>query len=131
MSFKVFIKEFLSLFKTDSVILGIPGLTIIAVAAILTITLLFRRLFSLVVIKYFQTLARKTKTELDDTLIQVLEKPLNSLIILLGFIASRMLLLSYINPNLDNTLQSLLQFSLVIILCWFFYSSADIISGFL
>ena len=71
-------------------------------------------------------MAARTATEVDDALIQVVEKPLGFMIILFGLVISRMLLVAHINPSIDRTLQSLLQFCFVMIVCWAVYRSADI-----
>ena len=124
-------EKIISFLNANSVIFGVPGTTIIAVVLILVATLIFRRFFSLVIIRYLRVLAAKTKTSLDDTLVSTLEKPLCAVIVLFGFVACRMILLPFINPGIDDILQSFLQFGLVIVLCWFFYRSADVFTGFL
>ena len=118
----------LNILNLDNFLFGIPALKIIAVTVIITVTLLFRRLFSVLVIKYLKKLAARTSTELDDSLIQVIEKPLGALILLTGLIISRMLLVAHINPSIDRTLQSFLQFCFVMILCWAVYRSAEVSS---
>ncbi len=117
--------------QPDTVVFGIPAPTGLAVLGIIFVTLVFRQLFSILIINYLKRLAARTATELDDTLLTVLEKPLGALIVLAGFMLVRILLVSYINPGLDEILQSILQFFLVIILCWFIYRSADVFTIFL
>lgn len=124
-------KSLFNILNPDNIIFGIPAFKVCAVLIIILVTLLFRRLFSLIIIKYLKKLAARTKTELDDVLIQILEKPLGFLIVILGFIISRMLLIAHINPSLDKTFHSLLQFGFVIIICWLVYRGADVFTLFL
>lgn len=123
--------ELLSLLKKDGLIIGIPAAKVIAVMVVLMAALLLRRIFSVVLIKYLKKLASKTKTDIDDALILVLEEPLSFLILLMGLILIRLLLIAHINPAIDETFQSFLQFCFVIIVCWFLYRGAEVFTVFL
>ncbi len=122
---------FQNIFNPNSLVFGIPASKVCIVLIIIAVTLVFRRLFSLILIKYLKRLAARTKTEFDDILIQILEKPLGFFIMLLGLVLSRMLLIAHINPSIDKTIQSLLQFGFVMIVCWLLYRSADVFTVFL
>jgi len=121
----------LDFFNHDKLIIGIPSGTLFAVAVVISITLLFRRMFSHLLIKYLKKLALRTNTQLDDALIQVLEGPLGLLILLGGIALCRMILVGHIDPRLDHTLQTFLQFCFVMVICWFVFRSAEVFRAFL
>ena len=79
---------------------------------IIIISFIFAKIISHIFKKYFQKLALKTKTKLDDILALTLEKPLTYLVFFLGiFFAFKYLAIS---QSLDNILNKV--FSVIIIL---------------
>lgn len=110
---------------------NIPDASFISVMVILLITLVCRKLFSHLIMAYLRRLAARTETTFDDALVEISEKPMSLLILLAGIILCRIVLAPYINPEIDRTLQKILGFLFVIIVCWFVHQGADILTAFL
>jgi MscS family membrane protein len=79
---------------------------------------------------YLKKLASRSATTLDDSLVEIAGKPLALLILLAGIILCRMILVPYINPEIDKTIYKILQFSFVVIICWSVHQSAEILTAF-
>jgi len=124
-------KEVLDFIDNNIVILGVPGTKFIVATIILILSLLLRKIFSIWVLKYIRKLAARTETTLDDALIEILNPPLSFLFLMIGLVITRMVIVSHINPSIDRTLQSILQFGFVIVVCWLIYRSADVFTGYL
>jgi MscS family membrane protein len=116
--------------NSDNILFGIPGSKLATVMLIILITLICRRLFSHIIMSYLKKLASKSETTIDDSLVEIAEKPLSLLILLAGIILCRMILIPYINPEIDKTIYKLLQFFFVVIICWSVHQSAEIITTF-
>lgn len=124
-------KELMNFIDTNIVILGVPGTKFIIATLILILSLLLRKIFSIWVLKYIRKLTARTETALDDALVQILNPPLSFLFLLGGIAITRMIIVSHINPSIDRTLQAILQFGFVIVVCWLIYRSADVFTGYL
>lgn len=124
-------KEVIDFINPDITILGIPGIKLVIATLILIITLLFRKMFSVWVLKYIRKLTARTETKLDDALIDILNPPMSFFILLIGVVITRLILVPYINPAIDRILQSILDFGLVVVICWIVYRSADVFTGYL
>ena len=62
-------------------VFDVPGTEVLAAVAVVALALVFSRLFSQIVLKYIQRLTRKTKTTLDDQVIDILRLPLSWLLV--------------------------------------------------
>jgi len=111
-------------------IFEIPGLKILLASLVLVISFLFRKIFSILVLRYLKRLTLKTKTELDDALLEILNPPISFLILLLGLSITQMIIGS-INPMIDHTIANAIQFGFVVVICWLIYRSADVFMNFL
>ena len=116
-------------FDTKLEIFGIPGLKLLIATLILVFSFLFRKLFSEIAINNIKRITKRTKTELDDALIDILNPPVGFLIILLG-IALTQMVLGPINSIVDKTFSKSLDFGFVIVFCWLIYRSADVFTRF-
>jgi len=116
--------------NTDNILFGIPGSALTTVIFIILITLICRRLFSHIIMAYLKKLASKSETTLDDSLVEIAEKPLSLLILLAGIILCRMILIPYINHEIDKIIYKLLEFFFVIIIFWSIHQSAEILTTF-
>jgi len=116
--------------KSDNILFGIPGGTLTTIIIIILITLVCRKLFSHIIMTYLKKLASKSETTLDDSLVEIAEKPLSLLILLAGIILCRMILIPYINPEIDKIIYKLLEFFFVIIIFWSIHQSAEILTAF-
>lgn len=118
-----FVDEYLTVFD-------VPGTRILLAALILIIALIFKRLFSIIVLKYLKKLTEKSDTHLDDALLEILNPPLSFLILLFGFYIAT-LVIGPVNERLTQTLDNFFRLGFVIIFCWLIYRSADVFSEFL
>ena len=110
---------------------GIPGINLLSAILILIVSLVFRRIFSVWALKYIRRLTARTRTTLDDTLIDILNPPLSFLFLLIGISMARTVVVAHLNAELDGFIQSILQFGFVIIVCWLIYRSADVFTSYL
>lgn len=117
-------------FNDNFTVFNIPGSRLAASALAIFISILCRKLFSLIVIRYVRKLSARTKTPLDDALIEVLNPPLGFLILLIGFWLAHMFLASHLGLEFNKTFQALLQFFLVIVVCWLIFRSADVFGAY-
>lgn len=111
-------------------VFDVPGTRVLAAAAIIALALTLSRLFSQVVLRHIQRLTRKTKTTVDDRVVDILKRPLSWLIVLGGFWMAYTILVEYLSAQLDETFQKGLSFGFVLILAVIAYRSARTIAGF-
>ncbi len=124
------INDFISFLNEHLTVLGIQGTRLALAVLIIIIALLFRRLFSLVVLKRLRKLTSKTSTHLDDALLEILNPPLSFLILLIGFYVAT-LVIGVVDARVTNTLDKIFELGFVVLVCWLIYSSADVFSEFL
>jgi len=106
---------------------GIPVGKIITVIVVLTLTQLFRRIFTAIVIKTVESLTSKTETTLDDELIEVLKPSLSLLIFLAGLWIVRWILSKELGPELGGTANYILNIIFVFIVAYIVYRSSSIL----
>ncbi|MDJ0616736.1 MAG: mechanosensitive ion channel [Calothrix sp. MO_192.B10] len=106
---------------------GIPVGKIIAVIVVLTLTQIFRRVFTAIMIKTVERLTRKTETTLDDELVSVLKPSLSLLIFLGGLWIVRIILSDDLGPKLGETADSILNIIFIFIVAYIIYRSASIL----
>jgi len=99
---------------------GIDVGKIIAALLIIYISMLFRHLFSRIVLGRLRALTKKTKSKIDDEVIDVIEKPVGFLPIVIGiFFAIEILnLTGNLAEGADNLNRSLITFNIF----WAFYN---------
>ncbi|MBT5767229.1 mechanosensitive ion channel family protein [Emcibacteraceae bacterium] len=99
---------------------GIDVGKIIAALLIIYISMLFRHLFSRIVLGRLRALTKKTKSKIDDEVIDVIEKPVGFLPIVIGiFFATEILnLTGNLAEGADNLNRSLITFNIF----WAFYN---------
>lgn len=99
---------------------GVDVGKILAALLIIYISMLFRHLFSRLVLGRLRVLTTKTKTEIDDEVINVIEKPVSFLPIVIGiFFATEILnLTDNLANGADNLNRSLITFNIF----WIFYN---------
>ena len=118
--------EFINKYFT---IFGIPGTQLLLGIFIIILSLLLRKVFSIWVLNYLKKLTAKTKTELDEALLEILNPPLSYLVLLIGFEFARMVI--GFPENFDAVLAKWIQLGFVVMVCWLIYRSADVFTGFL
>jgi len=99
---------------------GIDVGKILAALLIIYISMLFRHLFSRIVLGRLRALTKKTKSKIDDEVIDVIEKPVGFLPIVIGiFFATEILnLTGNLAEGADNLNRSLITFNIF----WAFYN---------
>ncbi|MDG1021631.1 MAG: mechanosensitive ion channel family protein [Emcibacteraceae bacterium] len=102
---------------------GLYGIDVgktIAALLIIYISMLFRHLFSRIVLGRLRALTKKTKSKIDDEVIDVIEKPVGFLPIVIGiFFATEILnLTGNLAEGADNLNRSLITFNIF----WAFYN---------
>ncbi len=99
---------------------GIDVGKIIAALLIIYISMLFRHLFSRIVLGRLRALTKKSKSKIDDEVIDVIEKPVGFLPIVIGiFFATEILnLTGNLAEGADNLNRSLITFNIF----WAFYN---------
>ncbi len=123
-------KDLLQYLNEAFSLFGVTGDRIAVAALILVFALIFKRLFSILVLKYLKRLTAKSATHLDDALLDILNPPLSFLILLAGFYLSS-LVLGEMSGRVSQMLGKLFNLGFVIIFCWLLYRSADVFSEFL
>lgn len=98
-------------------IFGLKAIDLIIAIIILSASFLAKNILSKYILTAVKKLTQKTKTTLDDKLLQILETPLKMSIILLGFYLSKEWLnFERINDILDSVIKSFANFILFFIL---------------
>lgn len=113
--------------NSDITISNIPLSKIIVVALLMLLTLALKSLFAKRVIRFFESLAEKTKTDLDDEFIAKVKKPLGWLFILAGIWLSQLILANNLSPQLNETLSKLIGLLFVVIIGMIVYHAAKLI----
>lgn len=112
-------------------ILNIPLFTLSIAFLIVIISLLMRKLFSHLVVNYFSRLAKKTETQLDEMLLNLIEGPLRLAMVGVGLYIARLILYDYISERLNSVFDKSFQLFFLVVLCWLIYRAADVIVQYL
>ena len=110
-------------------VFDVPGTKVLVAAATIALALVFSRLFSQVVLKYIQRLTRKTKTTLDDQVIDVLKLPLSWLIFLGGVWVAHAILTEYLSDQFDEVFRKALSLGFVLAVAVMVYRSARTVAS--
>ncbi len=97
-------------------VVGVPGTRVLATAVIITLAVVFKRLFSRVILHYARRLLHKVQDDLDDTFIEQFDRPIGWLIILGGLWVTYITLVTYLNPELAAAVRQLLEFAFVVVI---------------
>lgn len=106
---------------------GIPVAKIISVLVILTVTQLLRQFFVGVIIKSIKRFTRKTKSTLDDELIEVIEPSLSWLIQISGLWLTKQIFANELGPQLSETIGKTLNFIVISIVAYVVYRASSIL----
>lgn len=109
-------------FLTKNNFLGIPFYKIVLAVGVFLLFLILRKIFALIVLKSFEKIVAKTKTKIDDTLLQIVDSPLKFAFIIAGFYIA-LLVMGVENEMLFKIAKSLVIFDIF----WLFYSSIDLL----
>jgi MscS family membrane protein len=117
--------NFLQYFKTETII-GIPLSTLSAALVVIILSLLLKKVFSHLVIKYIKSWTEKTTTQLDELLLHAVEGPLQLIIIGIGFYIARIILTEYL-ILIEKLLTQSFQLFFIIVICFFLYRGTGLI----
>jgi len=107
-------------------VFGVLGTRVLAAAAILGAALVFNRLFVLVILGAVQRLTQKTKTTLDDELLEILRRPIGWLIILAGVWGAYLVLLEHLGPQLRAALPRGISLGVLLVLTLIAYRASAV-----
>jgi MscS family membrane protein len=110
-------------------VFDVPGTAVLAAVAVVALSLILSRLFSQVVLRYVQRLTRKTKTTLDDQVVDILKRPLSWVIVLGGVWVAHTVLAAYLNDQLEEIFQKILSLGFVLVVAVIVYRSAKTVAG--
>jgi MscS family membrane protein len=85
-----------------------------------------RKLIEKIIILFLKRIAKKTKTELDDMLIGIIEKPLQILVVVLGFYIATIVL--ELPENVHLFLMNLYKGWFLFLLFWSLYRGANVVT---
>ena len=118
------IKESILSFMEEKTFLNIPLYKFAGGLGIFLLFLIFRKLFSLIVIKTLQKIVKNTKTDLDDKALKVVSGPLKFAFIIAGF---------YLGADymgiLNDFIQKLIKSLIIFTLFWLFYDMVIALEG--
>lgn len=111
----------------ESVIYGTNLRRIGGAILILLLALLLKKIFSKVIIVLMQKLAKKTKSTVDDSIVEALNKPVQLGFIIIGLqIAAQMLILP---PEISVFVQRVIRSLILYTLFWSAYRAADVFTA--
>jgi len=117
----------LNLLNPEMEIADISSIKIVAVIVIITLAQIFRKLFATIIIKYFEDLTSQTESELDDELIAIIKQPLNLLIIVAGIGLAKLIIVSELNPTLNETLDNLIGLTAIALFAWIVFRASPLL----
>jgi MscS family membrane protein len=93
---------------------------------VIVFAIFLRKLVEKIVLKILKRLAKKTKTVIDDLLLEVLEKPIQMIIVVLGFYIATMIM--GFPENLHMFLVGIFKGFFLFIIFWSLYRGTDVLS---
>ncbi len=106
---------------------GIPVAKIIAVIIILALTQVLKRFLIGVIIKSIKGLTRKTESELDDQLIEVVEPAISWLIQISGLWIVKNILAADLGPELSETIGQTFNFIVIFVVAYVVFRASSIL----
>jgi MscS family membrane protein len=94
---------------------------LILVACILLASLVVRYIFSFVILPMLRKLTNKTKTNVDNDILNIFEPPVNAMILFLGIFAISEILIT--NVKIETFLIKILKSFIIFEFCWILYRS--------
>ncbi|HEY9668071.1 MAG TPA: mechanosensitive ion channel domain-containing protein [Coleofasciculaceae cyanobacterium] len=108
-------------------ILQIPLWKVILFIAILTMTAVFQGIFCGLIIKKIEGLTHKTNTKLDDSLIEIIQKPLGWLIFLSGLWIIELFILDILAAEVREIVRKILSLITIAIVTTIIYRTAPLL----
>lgn len=104
----------------------IPWIKIIATIVILTLTQLLRRFLASTIIRGLEKLAHKTRTSLDDELLEVFKPSVSWLVLIAGIWFVKNLWTAEIGAEFTTAIDGLLSYIIIFIIAYVVYRSSSI-----
>lgn len=111
-------------FLTNNKFLGIPFYKIAIAIGIFLFFLLLRKLFTLIILRFLKKVTAKTKTKIDDKILEIIENPLKFAFIIAGFYIA-LLVMDIKNETFFKIVKSLVIFDIF----WLFYGAIDVMQN--
>jgi MscS family membrane protein len=105
----------------------IPLLKIVLVILVITSAQLCRKIFTAIIIKYLENLTSQTETNLDDELIAILKKPLNWLIVIAGISLAKLIIVTELNPAVNQTIDNFINLSVIALIAWIIFHASPVL----
>ncbi|MRJ02907.1 MAG: mechanosensitive ion channel [Epsilonproteobacteria bacterium] len=116
------IKDEVITFLNSNSLLGIPLYKFAEGFGIFLLFLLFRKLFTLIILRSLHHLTKKTRTTFDDELFSMLEGPLKFTFLIIG------LYFAFKVAGVENlTTQRIIKSLIIFVIFWFFYNLVGIL----
>ncbi len=115
-------KEQVLTFLQSNSFLGVPLYRLSEALGIFLLFLLFRKIFTLMILKSLQTFAKMSKNRLDDTILEIFGAPLSFAFIILGFYFA-LDITGISGATFQNILKSLVLFDIF----WLLYNSIKVL----
>lgn len=118
-------EEIIQYLKSTKII-GIQLYSYLYSFIIILISLIVSRLFSNYIVKKLHLIAEKTKSDLDNLIIDIIKKPLSLLIIIIGILLANQALLYPENLNwIKKFISEFIKISITVDVAWFFFRAVD------
>ena len=116
-----------SWFDSEVTVANIPIIKVILVVAVISLAQIFRQLFSAIIISYLENLTSQTETKIDDELIAIIKQPLNLLIVLAGVGIAKLIVITELNPAVNQTINSLIGLLAIAITAWIVFRASPLL----
>lgn len=113
--------------NSEITVLDIPLLKIVLVIVIITLAQVLRKLFSAIIIQSIEDFTSKTETELDDELIAILKQPLNLLIVIGGVWLAKLVIVTELNPSINETADNLINLIAIAVISWIIFRASPLL----
>ncbi|MEO1669537.1 MAG: mechanosensitive ion channel protein MscS, partial [Cyanobacteria bacterium J06631_2] len=117
----------LNFLNSEMDVADIPFYKIVLVIIVITLAQICRKLFASIIIKYFEDLTSQTESELDDALIAIIKQPLNLLIVIAGIGLAKLIVVSELNPAVNETLDNLIGLTVIALVAWIIFRASPLL----
>lgn len=112
-------------------IFGLSGYKILFTLGVLLLTLILRGFIVGVVIKWIESMASNTKSDLDDQLIAIIKQPLAWLVLLGGLWLIQIILAPYLSPQLQKIITDIFGLVVIVLGAYTVYRAAPLLGSLL
>lgn len=110
--------------------IAIADISLVKIALVVLVIILAqlcRKLFTAFTIQYLEEFTRKTETELDDELIAILKQPLNLLIVITGIDLAKLIIVTELNPAVNQTIDNFINLSAIALVGWIIFRASSLL----